>query len=540
MLPTLLKFTRNTTLLVIVILGAVTSTSIRADISTGKSLITDKSLYRISISPQIDPIPIARLHSWVIHVETVDGSVFTPRQLVLTGGMPGHGHGLPSKPQVTKSLGNGDYLIGGMEFNMSGVWQLLVGVTGPDGPDQVTFEISILASPLNSSEDQINWSVEERQVLRSLWIENLAPVLPDKSNRFSGNRDAAELGEQLFFDAALSATGTVACATCHQAERKFTDGRKLSFGTAETTRNAPSLLGAVYHKWFYWDGRRDSLWSQAVTPIESMGEMDNNRVDAVRYVLTHDSYGRQLEKLGGNTVNTNDEVRFPAGAGPFSSPEDKNRWFAMRPEDRDALNRSFSDIGKIIAAYIERLRHSPSRFDAFVESIVNDGEKTNEKLLSHDEQLGLKLFLDSGRTQCLRCHNGPLFTNFGFHNIATGGFVGGIPDFGRAIGLQAALVDEFNCLGQYSDASKDQCTKIRYARSGHAAVGAFKVPTLRDIAETAPYLHDGRFDDLEEVVRFYTQAPEPELGPSELVPVDLSEQEIKQIVAFLKTLSGPQ
>jgi cytochrome c peroxidase len=109
-------------------------------------------------------------------------------------------------------------------------------------------------------------------LLESLWIGSLAAAPIDESNRFSRQPAAAALGTQLFFDTGLSSTGTVACSTCHDPGKYFADGKRVSEGTGTTTRNAPSLLGASYHKWFYWDGRRDSLWAQALAPMNPLAK----------------------------------------------------------------------------------------------------------------------------------------------------------------------------------------------------------------------------------------------------------------------------
>lgn len=502
------------------------------------SQTTDKALYRISISPVNEPVVIGRLHDWIVHVETDDGKQFTPSQLVITGGMPGHGHGIPSRPKVTRYLKNGDFLVEGMLFNMGGTWQILVGVTGPDGFDSATFEISIFAPPINTSGSATDWTASEISILKSLWIGSVGSMEADGSNRFSNSADAASLGKKLFFDANLSASGKISCASCHQPEKKFTDGKRVSFGSSETKRNAQGLLGVGYHTWFYWDGRRDSLWAQALTPIETQGEMDNNRTDAVRYVLQHTEYGQEFIELGGHGLDVGDKARFKPGAGPFTTSGGKQLWLSMSPEDRESVNQTFADIGKIIAAYVEQLRHQPSRFDEFVEVLIESGGESANAILDTDERKGLKLFLDSGRTQCLRCHNGPLFTNFGFHNIATGGFDGVTLDLGRMVGLQAALVNEFNCNGEFSDSGDNRCAKLEFAADNHGGQGAFKVPGLRDVGDTHPYMHDGRFSDLYEVIRFYTQVPDAELEPHEVPALSLSQQEIEQMVAFLKTLTG--
>ena len=494
--------------------------------------------YRVTISPAIHPIPISQIHNWTIHVESADGVAFMPRQLVINGGMPGHGHGLPTKPNISRYLGNGDFLVEGMMFQMPGRWQLIVGVTGPQGPDQAVFDVDIGAPVPQQETADAPWSPAELQMMKSLWLKNLPPSPVDPSNRFSGNERAAELGKKLFYDRAVSGSGKVSCADCHKPEHLFADDKRFSVGSAPTRRNAPGLLGASHFKWFYWDGRRDSLWSQAITPMETPGEMDGTRVDVLRYVFGTARYRQALEKLGVMAPDMADQHRFPAGAGPFAGSPGKDKWYAMQGADREQVNHAFADIGKTIAAYVEQLQPERTRFDAYVQKLA-DNDAGAKSILSDDERKGLRLFLDIGRTMCLRCHNGPMFTNFGFGNIGTGVAPDGSLDPGRTLGLQAALVDQFNCQGKYSDASKDQCKELRFTAPDESNFGAFKVPSLRGVAKTAPYLHDGRFDTLEEVIRFYTTEPAGGLAPSEIPPVKLSDDEIEELAAFLRALSDP-
>ena len=135
----------------------------------------------------------------------------------------------------------------------------------------------------------------------------------------------------------------------------------------------------------------------------------------------------------------------------------------------------------------------------------------------------------------MRCHNGPLMTNSDFHNIGSGNFAGPDLDFGRFFGVPAVLQDEFNCLGDYSDANPEECLALRYLGETHAeAQGAFKTPGLRYLDKTAPYFHDGRFTTLPQVLAHYLAKPS---GESELPPLSLSDEEIQQLLDFLGTLN---
>jgi len=172
-----------------------------------------------------------------------------------------------------------------------------------------------------------------------------------------------------------------------------------------------------------------------------------------------------------------------------------------------------------------------------VEALLNGDRQAMTAALTPDEVAGLRLFI--GRAECIQCHNGPLFTNNDFHNTGVPTGQGLSVDNGRALGVHLLLNDEFNCLGQWSDASEQDCAELRFVVSeGEQLEGAFKPSSLRNIAETAPYMHAGQFATLEEVLRHYNHPPLSPAGHNELEPLGLTNREIGQIIAFLHTLSG--
>ena len=508
--------------------------------SPEQTATSDRGIYQVTIRPRNDTVPVGELHEWVIRPQTAAGAGFVPTELVFMAGMPGHGHGTTSEPRVTEYLTDGSFLVEGVKFNMTGLWNIIVSVTGPAGPDRVVFELTVRNRPVDVPNAPTDWSEDELRALASLWLGSLGPVPNDPSNRLSGDPRAASLGQALFFDRRLSKGNDISCATCHDPKLLFTDGRPRSFGSRETARHSPGLLGVAYSKWQYWDGRRDSLWAQAVTPIETPGEMDSARVDVVRYVLTGDGYREPFGELSESlsTADMLDAKRFPEGAGPYASDEGRAAWSRMAAADQERINRAYSDIGKMLAAYVETLRVSPGRFDQFSEAMLGGQSDRATDILSKDEIAGLRLFIDADRTPCLRCHNGPLFTSHEFHNVGTGMAADESVDFGRWVGLRAALLDEFNCRGRFSDASEKQCDELGYATDTDTELGAFKVPGLRNVAETAPYMHDGRFTGLHDVLQHYRNPPNTDEMPSEILPFELNDQEAAQIVAFLSTLTG--
>lgn len=383
------------------------------------------------------------------------------------------------------------------------------------------------------------WSASELAVLESLAIASLRDTPPQPSNRVADDRSAAELGHRLFFDPRLSRDDSVACATCHVPELLFTDGRATSRGIADTSRNAPTLVGAAHSPWMFWDGRRDSLWAQALGPLETPAEMGSTRLAVVRHVTTEPSLAALYARVFGSADEFGDAARFPERAGPFGEPEEREAWHRMADRDRRAVDEAFANVGKAIAAYERLLTPGPSRFDRYVEGLRGGSPAGAEATLNEAEIRGLRLFVDAGRSLCLRCHNGPLLTNQSFHHVGTAAGSGGVPDFGRFLGMQAVLVDPFNCRGALSDARPDQCQELRFLDKTHVGgeMGKFKTPTLRGLPRTGPYMHDGRFATLEEVVEHYRNPAAGNASP-ELTPLEIDDEESRSLVAFLATLDG--
>lgn len=149
---------------------------------------------------------------------------------------------------------------------------------------------------------------------------------------------------------------------------------------------------------------------------------------------------------------------------------------------------------------------------------------------------GLRLFI--GKANCVNCHNGPLFTNNEFHNTGVPARPGLPADRGRFAGTEAVLRDEFNCRSRWSD-SRSRCAELEFLVSGDPVLErAFKVPSLRNVAERAPYMHAGQFRTLEEVIGHYNRAPRAPAGRSELEPLRLNARERRQLEAFVRSLSG--
>lgn len=205
----------------------------------------------------------------------------------------------------------------------------------------------------------------------------------------------------------------------------------------------------------------------------------------------------------------------------------------MTPADRAVIDDAFVKFGKSLAAYERTLRLRPTRFDDYVAAI--SGRAPRRGGFSTDEVAGLQLFIGQGR--CVQCHNGPLLTNQGFANTGVPSPRGHTPDLGRTTGIRTALADPFNCRGFFSDMDSGQCEELDYAVTDSSEQRrAFKAPSLRGVAQRAPYMHAGQLATLEAVVDHYNRAPPAAEGTSQLEPLNLSRLQRRQLVAFLRTL----
>ena len=348
-----------------------------------------------------------------------------------------------------------------------------------------------------------DWTESELAVLESLWLESLPDLPPDPSNAVADNPLAAEFGRQLFFDPRQSANGGISCATCHQADRRFTDGLQKAQAIGTTDRHTPSIVGSAYSPWQFWDGRRDSQWAQALAPLEDGNEHAMDRTQIVELVLQDDSYRTQYETL-------------------FDDTE---------------LNTAFANIGKSIAAFERTLMPTASRFDEYVDAVVNGEADHQRELFSDDEVRGLRLFI--GEANCTQCHNGPLFTNHEFHNTGIISFPGDVPDKARAAGIKEVLANEFNCKSAYSDDPAQRCDELEFARTGPELIGAVKTPSLRNLENTEPFMHKGQLPTIAAVLEHYNKAPDAMIGHNEAKPLGLSRRELARIEAFLLTLAAP-
>jgi cytochrome c peroxidase len=349
---------------------------------------------------------------------------------------------------------------------------------------------------------------------------------PNPSNRVADDPVAAGLGATFFEDDAMS-PASVGCASCHDPGRAFTDALAVGRGVSEVRRNTPTVFGSAHARWSFWDGRVDSLWAQALGPIESAAEMGSSRLYvAHRVALVH---VRGYETVFGPLPDLSDAGRFP----PAGRPGDP-AWDGMTAEDQRTIDTIFVNVGKAIEAFERSLRPPETAFDRY---LAGDLEA-----LTPTERDGLLRFVENG---CVQCHHGPTLGGSAFFAIS---MPGRLPppdeDRGRIAALDALTASPFRRTGAFSDdpAAVDPLAGV--AMLPARTLGAFRTPPLRALSSTGPYGHAGSFATLRDVVTHYatirTLGTTDPLVVGELDPhvpsFDAVEAQVGTITAFLEQL----
>lgn len=405
----------------------------------------------------------------------------------------------------------------------------------------VVFTLSIAGPVIAETNAQTlpgQWSEAELAAINRLALYNLGQSPELKINKVASNTKAAKLGHHLFFDTRLSSNNKVSCASCHHPDKYFTDGLKTAKGIKTTKRNSPTLVGINHSNWLFLDGRADSLWSQAMQPLENSHEHGTSR-GYVAHVVYKDEQLRSLyEDIFGKMPDLSNKQRFPEHAGPVKDQNAKRAWRGMTKQDQASITTIFVNIAKSIAAYELKLNPAPARFDQYALAISKEDTEQSD-ILNDDELAGLKIFLNKG--SCIICHNGPMFSDFGFHNIATPQVDVTKYDWGRFKGVNKLLRSQFNCYSEYNDDPEKQCDELKYIiRKREHTIGLFRTPGLRNVTKTAPYMHAGQYKSLKEVIDHYENPPKTLVGTSDLVPfpINLNDQEKAQLEAFLGALDS--
>jgi len=305
------------------------------------------------------------------------------------------------------------------------------------------------------------------------------------------------LGEMLFFDKRLSSSGSVSCAVCHDPANAFTDHQPLSTGASSNigTRNVPTILNSMFSERLFWDGRAGSLEEQAKQPLTNASEMGMGSYDAV--------------------------------VARVSAIAEYRRTFS-RVFRREGI--TIEAIVKAIAAYERTQLSGNSPFDRFIAG--------KQDAITEAQKRGWELF--SSKAKCIECHSfstqSPFFTDFNFHN---GGI--GVANYNFEVMVNRAKEISTPDVGSTLLAHKTDFSELgRFLVTKQPTdIAAFKTPTLRDVELTPPYMHNGAFRTLLDVVRFYNEGGQRNPYLDEKVrPLGLTDEEMNDIVEFLRALTG--
>ena len=335
---------------------------------------------------------------------------------------------------------------------------------------------------------------------------------PPKPHTDASNRSAAELGKLLFFDPRLSKTGQIACSTCHDPELGWSDGKTVAGGLQRLDRNTQSLFNVSGNRWFGWDGRNDSLWAHGIGPILDEKEMGATPEMVASVIRNDENLTRRYQEV-----------------------------FGVSAHGQDSLSLVV-DLAKSLAAFQETIISGRTSFDEFRDALARRDFDT-AKNFSTSAQRGAAIFV--GRGKCNLCHIGPRFTNDEFDDVGIPYFTApGRVDSGRFDGIRKLRGSPFSLLGTHNDApSIASGWATEQVAQTHRTFGQFKVPSLRQLTQTAPYMHNGSLKTLKDVVTHYSEIDLDRIHSDAapiLAPLNLTTKETNDLVTFLQSLSTPQ
>jgi cytochrome c peroxidase len=368
------------------------------------------------------------------------------------------------------------------------------------------------------------------------------PAVPaDTTNAFADNAAAATFGQRLFFDEKFSGALAIAsdlggigdaqkvsCASCHSGpalDDERSDPATVAIGVNVHTRNSPAVVNSAFYSWVNWGGRFSAQWELPIAVVESGVIMGGNRLAVAHRIF--DTYKTDYQAVFGALTPEigTDAARFPASGKPGVAA-----WDAMAAADQVIINRILANYGKALQAYMRKLVSQSSPFDKLMAG--------DDNAMTEEAQLGALVFVEKG---CGNCHSGPTFSDQSFHDLGvpqTG--MNNIPaaDDGRFKDTPGLLTSPFNRNGDYSDDKNTGKLNGLTNPAPDSWKGAFRTPSLRGVALTAPYMHSGQFATLSDVIDFYELAPNAEASDGALEEINITLAEKAQLIAFLQSLTG--
>lgn len=319
-------------------------------------------------------------------------------------------------------------------------------------------------------------------------LEPLPPVVVPADNPQSAEK--IELGKMLYFDSRLSGDSSIACAKCHVPEKGWSNGLQMSDAYPGTKhwRHVPTILNAAYLKQLFWDGRAGSLEKQSLGPIEAPIEMNQNFAHLTEKLSGIPYYKQTFKKVFDSDVTT-------------------------------------ENLAKAISAFERTIVSKPGPLDRYLQ-----GDK---QALTESQKRGLALF--SGKANCIACHHGPLLTDQSFHATGT-------PEIDplKTETDRISTRHFFAKVNGYPEPrTVDADYGLEFITKKSSDRGKFKTPSLRELRWTAPYMHNGAFETLEDVVEFYMRGGGKHANKDKrLKRFELSDSEFDDLLNFLDALSS--
>ena len=361
----------------------------------------------------------------------------------------------------------------------------------PSDKDEKAEHLPMTATPTPTAPLPTQSIISTRDELRGMGLGLLPPIVMPADNPTSDTK--VELGKLLFFDPRMSGDGTVSCATCHVPQSGWGEGNALSLGYPGTLhwRNSQTIINSAYYRQLFWAGESKSLEAQAKSAWT--GNVAGNLDPAMAE--------ERLRQMPGY-------VRLFKDVFGADAP-------------------GFGDALRAVAAFEATITSRNAPFDRYMEG--------DDTALSPGAIRGAELFV--GKAGCLQCHGGSLFSDQGFHNTG----VPLNPEFESNPLRQITLRYQHRARGVPESVyrSADRDLGLYYTTKREEDKGKFRTPSLREVEVTGPYMHNGAFKTLNEVVEYYNRGggDDPAKDP-QLRPLGLTEQEITNLVEFMLGLTG--
>lgn len=353
--------------------------------------------------------------------------------------------------------------------------------------------------------------------------ESWEPACPP--GRACPSRETVDLGRSLFLSPAISPVRR-SCATCHEPAHGYGASAATTLKFKDLPRSIPSLQNLSHQRWFFWDGRADQLWQQAVGPLESEAEMNSHRLFMVAAAVSDPQL--RASAVTGGALGSRELVALRATLGHLPAPacvgteSCERAWQALSRDQRAVVEAIAHKLLLSLAAFQVSLKSRWTAYDDYLAS---------GKGLSDRQLRGMKLFF--GEARCSSCHSGPAMTDAGFHNLLLPSPPGRArEDPGRFRGIQ-----HLRALAASGDMGYVPSEIAMHLDLNNSVWGQFKTPSIRNLEGRSEFMHNGVYKNLRDVLRYYNTLADAQVvhhHPNALLtPLNFKEEQLEELEAFL-------